>query len=517
MKYFNTVGPIDPKKHYFLPHRLDWAELADFIEKQFYFILHAPRQSGKTTAIKEFVRHLNKEKKYTALYVSTERAKVAVNDVDRAVGILLDELKDRIMDTFDDKIEWLERATILQSYQNKESAVYEMLRFMAKTSSRPVIIFFDEFDVLMGDSLIALLSQFRSGYSNRPEHFPQTICLIGVRDLRDYKIKTKIQEELGVLYSPFNVKAESLVLPDFSLEDVRNLYEQHTTETGQKFTDEAIEHAYYLTQGQPWLVNALAYQACFRNVKDRSIDITKETIDHAKDELILRRDTHIDALADRLDEPRVRKIIDMILEGTDSPHAFPIDDIMYLRDLGLLKRNSKKLEIANPIYQEIIPRELTHSTQFMLHQENVWYQRADKSFDTKKMLEAFQQFYREHSAKWLEDCAYKESGPHLLMMAFLQRVINGGGRIYREYALGMKRIDIYICWREQRIVIELKMLHNNNAVTKGLEQTAQYMDIVDGTEGHLVVFDKDSRKSWDEKIYHAPETVNGKVIDVWGC
>jgi len=142
MKYFNTVGPINPQNHYFLPHRLDWNQLTDFIEKQYYFILHAPRQSGKTTAIREFVKHLNEEGKYIALYVSTERAKVAVNDVDRAVGILLDELKDRILDTFDDKLEWIERATLLQSYQNKESAVYEMLRFMAKTSSRPVVIFF---------------------------------------------------------------------------------------------------------------------------------------------------------------------------------------------------------------------------------------------------------------------------------------------------------------------------------------------------------------------------------------
>jgi hypothetical protein len=264
-------------------------------------------------------------------------------------------------------------------------------------------------------------------------------------------------------------------------------------------------------------VNALAYQACFRDVKDRTVTITKECIERAKNELIVRRDTHIDALADRLDEPRVRKIIDMILEGNDSPHAFPVDDVMYLRDLGLLKRESKKLEIANPIYQEVIPRELTYTTQCTLHQENVWYQRPDKSFDTKKMLEAFQQFYREHSAQWLKDCAYKESGPHLLMMAFLQRVINGGGSIYREYALGRKRIDIYIRWQEQRIVIELKMLHDNNAVTKGLEQTANYMDIINATEGHLIVFDKDSSKSWEEKIYHDPETVNGKIIDVWGC
>jgi len=123
------------------------------------------------------------------------------------------------------------------------------MTWWAETSQKPLVIFFDEFDVLAGDSLITLLTQFRTGYTDRPKHFPQTICLIGVRDLRDYKIKTKTQEEFGVLYSPFNIKAESLVLPNFSLEDVHTLYGQHTEETGQNFTEEATRYAFAPIQG----------------------------------------------------------------------------------------------------------------------------------------------------------------------------------------------------------------------------------------------------------------------------
>lgn len=520
MKFFNTVGVIDPERHYFLPRRLDWKQLIELIERQYYFILHAPRQSGKTSAIIEFVRHLNQEGKYTALYLSTEPAHTAVNDEKETAHRILEEIRNQISNFFSDQTLIIEYIDALLCKKIQAGAVGQCLRFWAEQSAKPLVIFFDEFDGLMGDSLIGLLKQFRTGYTNRPKHFPQTICLVGVRDLRDYKIKTKLQEELGVLYSPFNIKAESIVLPNFSQEDVKALYLQHTKETGQEFTDEAMEYAFYLTQGQPWLVNALAYQACFRDVQDRSQKITKDVIEQAKDALIVRRDTHIDALIDRLQEPRVCTIIDAIINGQNIPMDFVRDDIQYVIDLGLIADRKKGFEIANPIYQEIIPRELTWVTQRTISQELEWYQRADKTIDMNKMLEAFTEFYRENSEVWLEKFLYKEAGPHLLLMAFLQRVINGGGRINREYALGRKRVDLLVLWPGlqplQRIVIELKVFRDKKTETEGLVQTAGYMDSSAATEGHLVIFDSKSKKSWDEKIYHKIESVDCKVIHIWG-
>jgi type II secretory pathway predicted ATPase ExeA len=526
MRYFNTVGVTNPEKHYFLPHRLNWKQLEEFIEKEYYFILHAPRQSGKTTAIIEFVRKLNQQGNYIALHMSTESAHTAVNDVPRAMKQLLERLQEVVINTFATQQNNLFNYQVLSQYieqqlkkpESLERSFFRVLRFWSEESRKPVVLFLDEFDGLMGDSLVALLKQFRDGYQDRPEHFPQTICLIGVRDLRDYKIKTKTQEELGVLYSPFNVKAESIVLPNFSEEDVRTLYLQHTQETGQQFTEEAIEYAYYLTQGQPWLVNALAYQACFRDVQDRSITITKEIIKRAKEELILRRDTHLDALVDRLQEPRVRGIIDAMISGNEKIHNFAPDDISYCCDLGLLAIREKCLVIANPIYQEILPRELTHSTQLSLVKaKTAFYVDAHNGLlNVPKLLNAFQQFYREGADTWLEDFTYKESGPHLLLMAFLQRVINGGGTLHREYGLGRGRADLLIHWKQQRIVVEVKILRGEKTVIEGLEQTAEYMDTANATEGHLVMFDP-RKKSWDEKIYREQRQEANKTIEVWGC
>ena len=133
-----------------------------------------------------------------------------------------------------------------------------------------------------------------------------------------------------------------------------------------------------------------------------------------------------------------------------------------------------------------------------------------------KLMSKFTDFYRENSAIWLEKFDYLESGPHLILLAFLQRIVNGCGKIHREYALGRGRVDLLVTWQTQRIVIELKLFYDKNSLPEGLTQTAGYMDIANATEGHLVIFDRSEKRSWDEKIYACKERVGNKVINVWG-
>ena len=300
------------------------------------------------------------------------------------------------------------------------------LAFWAEHSDRPIALFIDEIDSLIGDSLISVLRQIRAGYIDRPKHFPQSICLIGLRDVRDYRIWSKEEGAYVSAASPFNIKAVSLLLSNFSAEEVRLLYQQHTEATGQQFTDAAIEHAYCLTQGQPWLVNALAQEACFVLVTDRTQPITEEIINRAKDVLVLRRDTHIDSLMDKLNEPRVSPIIDAVISG-GAIQEFNNDDIQYCKDLGLLSTADQTLEIANPIYKQIIPAALSTKFQRAIVLNERSYFEKNGFLDMTLLLERFTQFYRENAQIWLQGYQYKESGPHLLLLAFMQRIINGGG------------------------------------------------------------------------------------------
>lgn len=517
-KFFTTEGPVNKDDHYCLTLRLNKEELDTLIERKKYFVLHAPRQTGKTTAILNFAQALNQEKKYKAVYVNIEAAQAARSRVLEGMGAILSAINNAIIRYVPE-----DEAIYRQYWENKtakeidSNELNNFLTYWSAHSEKPIILFIDEIDSLSGDTLISVLRQLRAGYTNRPKEFPQTVCLIGVRDVRDYRIWSEIEHAQVQGGSAFNIKAESLRLGDFTKEEVKELYLQHTQATGQKFTDDAIDHACYLTQGQPWLVNALAYQVCFRDKRylDRSITITKEMIEEAKETIIQRRDTHIDVLIDRLHEPRVREIIDALINGQESMEGFKADDLQYCRDLGLVKQ--KGYEIANPIYQEILPRELTYTTQEQIQDKNSWYQNEDGSLNFEKLMLRFQEFYRENSEHWLHSFDYKESGPHLLLMAFFQRVINGGGSIYREYALGRKRVDLLIKWKDQKIVLELKVLKpGKKTLEEGLKQTSGYMDGSNATEGHLVIFDRNPNASWDEKIYQRAEQYDGRPITVWG-
>lgn len=517
-RVFCIAGPIDPERHYFIPHRLDWVELNRLIENCEYFVLHAPRQSGKTTAIKEFCRQLNHEDVYNALYINVESAQAMREDVKEGLLAILRVLLQAIRNQFPQEkviLEFIERKLNAGVQFIDAHVLNETLEYISKNSAKPIVLFIDEIDALIGDSLLSVLRQIRAGFDLRPNHFPHSLCLIGFRDVRDYRIWSKGEGKRISTSSPFNIKSESLVISNFTLNDVQALYGQHSKETGQIFTPEAIEYAYNLTAGQPWLVNALAYQACYRDVINPSEPITKEVMERTKEALIKRRDTHLDSLSDKLRESRVRPIIEAILTGETDPGNIQPDDLQYVRDLGLIKK--ERLEIANPMYREIIPREIVSVTTELITETVTPFRRADGSLDVKKLIQAFVDFYRENSAIWLEKFDYKEAGPHLLLMAFLQRVINGGGTLHREYALGSRRVDILLRWGKQTIVIELKINYGSSSLPTGLQQTASYMDASSAHEGHLIIFDRNPHKTWEEKIFHLTESIDGKIIQVWGC
>ena len=153
----------------------------------------------------------------------------------------------------------------------------------ARAVPKPLVLLINEIDALVGDSLLSVLRQLRAGYDLRPGGFPQSVVLCGVRDVRG---------------SAFNIKAESLRLGDFSRNEVHALLRQHTEETGQPFADSALEAVWTQTRGQPWLVNALAYQTCFRGAlaTDRSRPVAEADVLEAREALVLRRDTHLDQL-----------------------------------------------------------------------------------------------------------------------------------------------------------------------------------------------------------------------------
>ncbi|MBF0225755.1 MAG: ATP-binding protein [Desulfobacterales bacterium] len=528
MRYFNTAGPINPEKHYCLSplNRINLEEILYLIEQEKYFVLHAPRQTGKTSSLLALMEYLNKENKFKCLYINVEGAQAARENIQQGMKAIIQELALRAKIYLNDN--FIE--TILPKMFDETayiSVLNQALTEWCPTLSVPLVLLIDEIDALVGDTLISVLRQIRSGYDRRPVNFPQSIILCGVRDVRDYRIHSDKEKAIITGGSAFNIKAKSLRLGNFVHSEVDALLEEHTKETGQKFDFKAKDLIWEYTQGQPWLVNALAYEVSFdmKGGRDRTKSITEAMVIQAKENLILRRETHLDQLADKLREERVQNVISPMMEGKYIEKINP-DDIQYVIDLGLIKKDNSELKISNPIYREVIPRELTIITQYNLASKikSSWYISPDGSLDMLKLLKAFQEFFREHSEHWVERFEYKEAGPQLLIQAFLQRVVNSGGRIEREYGLGRGRTDLMVIWPYpkgiQKEVIELKILYKSleKTISAGLEQTYDYMDRVGRDEGHLVIFDRSVSKTWEEKIFCRKDIYKNKnkTITVWG-
>ncbi|WP_414621874.1 ATP-binding protein [Calothrix sp. CCY 0018] len=485
-RWFNIAGPCKADKHYMLPPTSRLPDLSMLIEQESYFVVHAPRQTGKTTAMLALAQQLTASGRYAAVMVSAEMGSAFNHDPGAAELAILGTWRNTIEDNLPPELQpptWI--------YNAPGQRISENLRAWSRAIERPLVLFIDEIDSLQDDTLISVLRQLRDGYRSRPENFPSSVGLIGLRDVRDYKVASGGSDRLNTA-SPFNIKVSSITLRNFNAEEVVELYQQHTEETGQIFTPEASATAFDLTQGQPWLVNALAKEVVEKMVKDRSINITKEHILQAKEILIARRDTHLDSLAERLREPRIKAIIQPMLAGSELGDI-PNDDIQFVIDLGLCVMHPQGgLTIANPIYREVLPRVLTVTPMASLPMIAPTWLTAEGELNKDALLEAFIKFWRQHGEPLLGSTGYHEIAPHLVLMAFLHRVVNGGGTLEREYAIGSDRMDLCLRYGSITLGIELKVWREKKRDPQqtGIEQLESYLARLGLNEGWLLIFDR---------------------------
>jgi hypothetical protein len=492
---FNTAGPCRPGIDYMVPALSRLPAVPDLVARDGYFVVHAPRQTGKTTTLLALADELTAGGRYAALRFSCEVGRAAGDDYAAASRGILDRIRASAEDALPADLRpppWPEASG--------STLLVEALRVWAHVCPRPLALFFDEIDALRGESLISVLSQLRDGYSSRPRDFPASIALCGLRDVRDYKAAAGGDPNRLGTSSPFNIKLESLRLGDFGLAEVTALYGQHTADTGQEFAPGAVDRAFQLTGGQPWLVNALAREVVEKLQVPVSESITTDHLDEAKERLVLARATHLDSLAARLAEPRVQRILGPILAGDVLAIEPYDDDISYVRDLGLIAP-TPPVRVANPLYREVIVRVLSASVQESVTADPRSFVRADGTFDFPKVLDEFAQWWIEHGDFLVAGGSYNEAAPQLILMGFLQRVVNGGGYVEREYGVGAGRIDLHVRWpyttpdgtrQLQREALELKTWRaaRPDPLPHGLRQLDRYLDRLGLDSGTLAIFDQ---------------------------
>ncbi|GHT43972.1 hypothetical protein FACS189454_00220 [Planctomycetales bacterium] len=523
IRFFNTTGPCNPDDHYMLPpaERLQGAQLHRYVKDNLYWSLHAPRQTGKTTFLQSWAKELNATGKYVAACITLEIGQGAT--LEMGMPAICDVIKE-----YAEKRHFpIPESKTDNPLQILNSALQD---WAAKTAPKPLVVLFDEVDVLEGELMISFLRQLRSGFADHGVgKFPVSVALVGMRDLKDYLVSAKDGKSVNP-GSPFNIKSDSAVISNFSQENVAQLFAQHTEETGQQITQESLDYVWEQSQGQPWIVNSLFQRATMRVLDYEDYQtVNVEHLRQAREQMVLARETHFFSLSERLKDPRVRYVMESMLTGEFDLRLTQSDDFRYCIDLGLLSYEDRTPAIANPLYQEIIAREISWGTQDMLPKPTFRWQKPDGTLDMDSLLKEFQGFWQENSEMWEEKSDYSEAFPHLLLMAFLQRITNGDGRIEREYAAGRKRMDLAIEYKDKWNIIEIKLLRDRQTFDKvkaeGLKQIVGYRDsfssslrMKDGDKipCYLVVFDRrseDKKLPWDERVTW---NVEGEVT-VIGC
>lgn len=512
-RQFNVAGVNNPRDHYTLPALRRLPGVRALIDGKQYFVVHAPRQVGKTTALRTLAQELTAEGTYAAVLVSVEtgvpfRDRVGVAE-DAILGSWQDSAHARLPAAFQPP-PWPDAP--------EGSRIRRALRAWAETCSPPFVVFIDEIDALEGETLLSILRQLRDGHADRPEHFPWSLAVIGMRNVRDYKLASGGANRTYSA-SPFNIATTALTLRNFTHDEVGELYAQHSAETGQVFLPDAVDRAFELSGGQPWLVNAIACQLVTVIVPDRGVPITPEHVDQAKEILIQRQDTHLDSLGERLREPRVRGVIEPIMTGTHLSEV-PLDDRKLVMDLGLVRMNPDGgVQIANPIYEEIIVRVLSDSIRASIPPLRPIWLKSDGRIDFDALLQAFLTFWRQHGAPLLGSTPYHEFAPHLVLMSFLHRIVNGGGTIEREYAIGRGRMDLHVCKGQDQFAVEIKVWRTDgdaDPLREGLEQIEEYLSGLKLDTGWLVIFDRRaSAPPLSQRLGASTATTpRGKVVTV---
>jgi hypothetical protein len=493
------------------------------IRKKQYFVIHAQRQCGKTTAILALRNEINAGGERVAMYCSLEAAE-GVADPVKGIPIVYSLIQNAAR-----QVESLRSCPAISvapsdvdSAAMAASGVSGLLSELSNFAGKPLVVFFDEVDCLCDATLIAFLRQLRDGAISKTKgvDFPASIALVGMRNIRDYKAKIRPDRESLGSASPFNVLTEAMTLRTFTDDEIAALYAQHTAATGQVFEPEALRLACEYTCGQPYLVNALA-RRCVEKIHhdDYSRPITAADMHEAKEKIIRERGTHLDSLMERMKEPRVRRVVEPVMLGKDIAFDELQDDIRLVLDLGILKQSRGVLAPANPMYAEIIGRYISWGTQMDAERrvpETPWVR--DNGVDMQGLLLAFQDFWRENAQMNRAPFDYNEAYPHIVLQAFLQRVLNGGGEIIREMALGKGALDLGVLFRGGKYAVEVKLRYLwDKSPGKALQQVRRYTDHLGVDEGWLVVFDPDMSKSWDEKISHEDCVVDGKAIHLFFC
>jgi len=517
MRSFETRGPVYPEDNYVVA-RTD--ELTDFInrlEKGRYVVLFAPRQTGKTTFF-----HRALETLPVAAYFPIQIDFQASNNLEPADFYqgLYEDIREEIEAVFQRRgIPGSEALThFLDNTQITNHL--SMRRFFRQFSNflehhysgQKVVLVIDEFDGIPRAVVSDFLYSLRHIYLSGRDRCPHSVGIVGVKSI------TQLNYDRSI--SPFNIQDE-FKLPNFTLEQVRELLSQYTNEAGQPFAPAVIESIHKQTAGQPVLVNRFAQILTEEMNIPKNEPVRMEHFSKAHGQLLRERNTHTEHLVTNIRRDRRFEALLMKIASYDEGVSFNLDNelISELATYGVIGEGADGLcEIVNPIYQFRVMQAFKPTVNGL--EQDYFpadtragfqdYLTPDGQIHMDALLDNFRDFIARAGFRILQvpETPQEYVGQHLLFAYLEQCVQSVGGTMYLEVRTGRGRMDILILHNQRKYIVETKIWGGDTRYEAGKAQLAAYVGLEAAVAGYYVVFDH--RKAPEPRV--ETETLDGSVI-----
>ena len=515
MKTFSTYGPVNPQDHYVVSRT---EELADFINRVKlgrYIVIFAPRQTGKTTFFQWALDALAADT--TETYFPIELNFEVYEDY--TASDFYDSLYKRIYEEIKRVFE--ARSTVLSSalsefLENTELTDHvAMLEFFqqfgAFLGNEKLVLIFDEFDGIPRNALRGFLHALRSIYVHRSmRKCPYSVGIVGVKNVTQLNLDRSI--------SPFNIQDE-FTLPNFTLEQVRELLTQYTDEVGQAFAPEVIEALHKQTGGQPFLVNRFAQRLTEEMDIPKTQTITMTHFSEAHAEIREEDNANLTHLITNIYRDTHFKNILMEIVSYERGVRFNARRkiINQLATYGVIGKGPDGMcQIVNPIYQYCILQAFKpeinglESEYFPEGADFADYLTPMGQINIKRLLDNFRAFIVRAGFRILQvPETPKEYVGQDLLYAYLDQFVSLiRGVMYLEVQTGRGRMDLVIFHNAQKYIVETKIWEGPRSYQAGKRQLAAYLKLEGASEGYYVVFD---HRAEPEPLVET-ETIDGLTI-----
>jgi hypothetical protein len=468
-RYFNTSGPNIPEQHYTIERSALIRQGQQLVDRERYFTIWAPRQTGKSTYFRQLAGYLEADG-YKVAHINFENYK------ELPEHSFLNRLHVKLLEFWGEDFSGLNIGDTFLKIEGIADKKY--------------VLIIDEVEGINPEYFGTFLHSIRNVYHSRQSHGLKSVILVGVANI------------LGVVQdnaSPFNI-ADNLDVPYFTDEEVFELLGQHEAETGQRFDTAVKEKICHITANQPGLVNGFAFQLVERRPGKPLLDMDDylEVEDWYITEAI---DKNISNIINKAKQHRA--FVERLLY-TEDKVPFRINDeaIKFLHANGLLKKDEDgNITFWVPLYKKALydafypftNGERAHIVQDL----DYWnYLTPDGGLDIPKVLAHYKAYVKRRSFKYFREkdaegkfLSIKEAALMYSFETFIAAFLEvTGGKSYLEPHVGAGRSDLLIYLGGHEYVVEAKVFRHPKQFTDGQAQLARYCRSLSLDEGWYLVF-----------------------------